>query len=294
MAAFVVGSCQKGDDSGPIVIPERDRAEEAPKEQALIEEFLATHFYNYEDFENPPANFDYKIVFDTLAGDNANKIPLIDQVSSKEVFDRVEPEVIYKLYYLKVKPGEGEAPIFADEVLTTYKGQLLNLEPFDGADVPTKFDLTAVVPGFQQGLIEFNAGKGFIDNQDGSLSFEGFSAGAVFIPSGLGYWLNTPPGASIPVYSQLIFTFNLLEVTKNIDHDEDGVLSFMEDINNNGFLLDDDTDGDGIPNFLDTDDDGDGELTIDEIISNEDGTVEFPDSNQNGTPDYLDPTYPNN
>ncbi len=44
-----------------------------------------------------------------------------------------------------------------------------------------------------------------------------------------------------------------------------------------------------IPNFLDTDDDGDGTRTRDEIVINEDGSLTFPDSNGNGIPDYLDP-----
>ena len=83
---FTVFSCNKKDD-GVTFVPARDRGEEAPVSVAIIEEYLQTHFYNYEEFANPPANFDYKIKFDTIAGDNANKIPLIDQVSSKTVPD---------------------------------------------------------------------------------------------------------------------------------------------------------------------------------------------------------------
>jgi uncharacterized Zn-binding protein involved in type VI secretion len=45
------------------------------------------------------------------------------------------------------------------------------------------------------------------------------------------------------------------------DHDQDGVPSKEEDLNRNGDFRDDDTDGDGIPNFLDVDDDNDGLLT---------------------------------
>ena len=54
-----------------------------------------------------------------------------------------------------------------------------------------------------------------------------------------------------------------------------------------------DSDGNGIPDYLDVDDDGDGVLTRDEI-TDEDGNIIFPypDSNGNGTPDYLDPDFP--
>ncbi|MEX0996447.1 MAG: hypothetical protein WDZ45_05330 [Flavobacteriaceae bacterium] len=284
-------SCNKDDGDGVIVVPERDRAEEAQVAKAEIEEFLQTHFYNYEEFENPPAGFDYKIVFGKREGDNANKIPLIDQVSSKQVTDRVKPEVTYTLYYLNVIQGEGDSPLFADEALVTFKGQFLDLNAFDASDSPVKFDLTAVVTGFQEAMVEFNSATSFTENPDGTLNFEGFGVGAVFVPSGIGFWLNSPAG--IPVYSQLIFTFNLLDVTTDIDHDEDGIPSIMEDLNNNGFLGDDDTDDNGIPNYLDSDDDGDDVLTRDEIVINPDGTIEFPDTNENGIPDYLDDTFPN-
>lgn len=287
---LVIISCKK-DDDGIIRVPERDRLIESEKEQAIIEAFLQSHFYNYEDFENPPPGFDYKIVFDTIAGDNANKIPLIDMVESKQVFDRVRPEVNYTMYFLNAIQGEGESPIFADKALISYRGQFLNLQAFDASDSPVNFDLTQVVPGFMEGVVELNAATSFVENPDGTVSFENFGVGAVFVPSGIAYWISPPPG--IPVYETLIFSYRLYDVTKNVDHDNDGIPSFMEDLNNNGYLLDDDTDGDGIPNFLDSDDDGDGVLTRDEIIIHPDGTLEFPDSNGNGIPDYLDPTYPN-
>jgi hypothetical protein len=273
-------------------VPERDRVEEALAAKLEIEAFLQTHFYNYEDFQNPPAGFNFKIVFDTIAGVNANKIPLIDQVTSKTVVDRVKTDLTYPLYVLNVIQGDGDSPIFADAALLSFKGQLLNRITFDASDTPIRLDLTQVITGFQEGIVEFNGSTGFIENPDGTITFENFGVGAVFIPSGIGYWLTPPPGSPIPVYSQLIFTFQVYDVIKDIDHDLDGVPSFMEDLNGNGILNDDDTDADGIPNYLDTDDDGDGVLTIDEVIVNEDGTITFPDSNNNGTPDYLDATFP--
>lgn len=291
---FAFNSCSSDDDDdgGVEFVPERDRAEEAAFAKIEIEEFLETHFYNYEEFENPPADFDFKIEFGKIEGENADKIPLIEQVVSKQVVDRVKPEVVYTMYYLNPIEGEGIAPIFADETLVTFRGLFLDLNAFDASASPVKFDLTQVVVAFQEALIEFKSASSFTENPDGTVNFENFGVGAVFVPSGIGFWLDSPPG--IPLYSQLIFTFNLLEVTQEIDHDEDGVLSALEDLNNNSFLGDDDTDENGIPDYLDTDDDGDGVLTRDEIIVNEDGSVEFPDSNGNGTPDYLDDTFPNN
>ena len=49
----------------------------------------------------------------------------------------------------------------------------------------------------------------------------------------------------------------------------------------------DDSDGDNLWNMYDVDDDGDGILTINEIDKNNDNVID--DSNNDGTPDYLDP-----
>lgn len=295
----VTVSCKKDDDDGPPPPPPaRDRGEEAVRAQAEIEAFLETHFYNYEDFEIDPNNS--KIKFDTIAGDNALKTPLINQVTSKEVRDLNDTDVVYKLYYLKVREGDGEKPHFSDYTTNTYDGRLLNLDLFDSSVIPIRFNLVesksasgAIVPGIirglQQALIEFRGSSGEpTTNPDGTLSFENFGIGAVFIPSGLGYYQYPPGNESLEAYGQLIFSFQLF-ASEVADHDGDGIPSYMEDLNGNQFLMDDDTDIDGIPNYLDDDDDGDGRLTKFEVEIL-DGVVTFPDTNGNGIPDYLDPT----
>ncbi len=72
-----------------------------------------------------------------------------------------------------------------------------------------------------------------------------------------------------------------------LDDDKDGVLTADEDLNGDGDPTNDDTDGDGIPNYLDTDDDGDGIDTIDED-ANGDGNPANDDADGDGIPDYLD------
>lgn len=287
-------SCKKDDDPIPPPPPPRDRGEEAVRAQAEIEEFLETHFYNYEEFQADPENF--KLKFDTIAGDNASKIPLMQQVTSKEVKDLVDNTVVYKLYYLKVREGGGdEHPHFCDRTTNTYDGRLMNLDLFDSSVIPVKFELvdnpptSGIIRGLQQIIIEFKGAEGDpIINPDGTLSFENYGIGAVFIPSGLAYFQYPPPTGGLKAYEQVIFSFELFDF-EVMDHDNDGIDSYLEDLNGNGSVYDDDTDGDGIANYLDTDDDGDGRLTEYEIeIIN--GVVTFPDRNGNGIPDYLDPS----
>jgi hypothetical protein len=69
------------------------------------------------------------------------------------------------------------------------------------------------------------------------------------------------------------------------DDDADGVPNFFEDFNGDGNLDNDDTDLDGIANYLDNDDDGDGILTIDEAKDMDGNPV---DTDGDNDVDYLD------
>ena len=197
------------------------------------------------------------------------------------------------MYTLIARQGseEGVQPTFADSTFVNYKGSVVGGSKFDGSTTPLWFDLTNVVFGFANGLKELKAGTQFVQNEDGSFDFgNDYGIGAVFIPSGLGYFNGSSPG--IRAYSDLVFTFDLFRAVKDTDHDNDGVPNWKEDINGNSFINEfdfDNTDGDNIADFLDTDDDGDGTLTRDELDFDENGNTIYIDSNNDGVPDYLDP-----
>ncbi|WP_128758326.1 FKBP-type peptidyl-prolyl cis-trans isomerase [Leeuwenhoekiella aequorea] len=289
MAVFsllILASCSNDDDSVEVT-PPRDRGEVELESQANLKAYLSTHFYNYEEFEAEDEGFDYKIVFDTISGDNSDKTPLLSQVI-EEKFTYQETE--YTLYSLIARQGAGIQPTFADSTYVNYQGSVVGGAKFDSSTTPVWFDLTQVVFGFANGLSNLKAGTMATENADGSVTFgNDYGIGAVFIPSGLGYFNSS--GSGFSSYSDLVFTFDLYRAVADTDDDNDGVPNWKEDINGNKFLneLADDTDGDNIPDFLDTDDDGDGTLTRDEIVINADGTVTYTDSNNDGTPDYLDP-----
>jgi len=286
ISALTLISCDEDDNGNSPEIEERDPEEQAIADEDSINNFLDTHFYNYEEFENPDEDFDYMVRIDTIAGENSDKTPLSEEenLMMKTV---VNNDVEYSMYVLKVREGEGQQPKFTDSTLVNYRGELLNLSAFDNASTPVWFDLTTLIKGFTEGVVEFKGASGYKVNPDNTVEFnDDYGIGAFIFPSGLGYFSSSQ--TSIPPYSPLIFNVQLLQVNE-ADHDGDGIPSWMEDLNENRSVLDDDTDEDETPNFADRDDDGDGTPTRDEIIINEDGSIEFPDSNGNGTPDYLDP-----
>ena len=313
MGAGILAGCGNDDGLDVEVVPPRDLDEVAVENDAEIREYLQTHFYNYEEFENPPVGFDFKMVIDTVAGENADKIPLIDQVgsiqitvTSAELGLMDQPDVDHTLYYLIAREGMEEAPTVADSTFLTYRGQLLNNRDFDGSfEQPIWFDLARIqgplqgARGFTEGMPFFNASSGITTNPDGTVASIDGGVGMIVMPSGLGYF-NAAPTNAIPNYSSLIFFVELFSLEET-DHDGDGIPSIQEDLNGDGYLYNDNTNEQqeretigGVlrVNFLDPDDDGDEVPTRDEIIINPDGSLEFPDSNGNGTPDYLDNTYP--
>lgn len=283
------------DDEEVEVIPPRDRGEQAIVDEEALMAYLETHFYNYEDFQNPSEDFDYKIRFDTIGGDNADKVPLIesDLLMARSM---ARGEVDYNYYVLKIREGAGDKPTFADSTFQDYRGELLNGISFDQTVNPVWFDHPGTMsqnnPGIAvvaltEGLTEFGEATDFTVNPDNTVSWSNdFGVGAVFVPSGLAYFNSPPP--SIPAYSPLIFSFQLY-VVNEADHDRDGIPSYLEDLDGDGNLFNDNTSENNAPNYLDPDDDRDGTPTRDEIIINGDGTIEFPDENNNGVPDYLDP-----
>lgn len=302
-------ACNNDDDNNDIE-PPRDVNEVRVENNDTIVAYLQSHFYNYAEFENPPADFDYQIRFDSITDANRDSvIPLIDQVVIREYDFQ---DVAHNLYVLVVREGVGEKAKLGHAVLHDYEGSLLNGEVFDETYTPRLsntlrvstdgFNINATgafIEGFNRIFQELGVGTGFVENGDGTISWnQDYGIGAVFIPSGLGYFNASQPG--IPAYSPLIFKVDLYNV-EDEDQDltvaggqgrstPDTIPSHLEDVDGDGDPRNDDTDEDGIANFADPDDDGDGVLTEFEYDKDGDGIPD--DYNNDGTPDYLDPDYP--
>lgn len=250
------------DDSGPQATPARPYEEVYLEDIAKIEDFLHTHYvtvdadYNTEFFEIP---------------EGGTQTPIWDMPELESV-DRNIHDITYKIYFLKLREGVGESPTRIDSSFVSYKGNLLEdvSVTFDQSINPVWFPLEDVIRGWGEIIPEFKTGT-HTANPDGTITFDNYGAGVMFLPSGLGYY-NTATG-NIPSYSCLIFNFKLNNLEFR-DHDRDRILSkyeyglnFNEEAN--------DTDNDGIPDYIDVDDDGDGALTKNEIkFTYMDGGVE--------------------
>ncbi len=273
-------SCNKDDDEGEIEI--RDYSEQVFTDEQSIEDYLKSHFYNYEDFNSSNSfEVDIKVKIDTITDATANKTPLFDQVKIKtvNVSDSDGVETPHNLYYIIAREGVVSNPSIVDSVYITYKGMLTDNHIFDERKYPVWLDLANSLQGFREGVSELKSGE-FRQNSNGTIQYSSFGVGLFFLPSGIGYFENTT--ADIPEYSPLIFSVSLM-TSNPTDHDNDGILSINEDIDGDGDPFYDDTDNDDLWNMYDADDDGDGTLTINELDKNNDKIID--DTDNDGIPD---------
>ncbi len=291
-------SCSK--DEAVALTPPRDYATQYATESADIEEYLKTY---YIEDTNPdvltkiskiPAGGTQTPIWNYLNSASFPKL-LLREVTVHDVK--------YKLYYIKLRDGVGQSPTSTDGVLTAYRGEYLSRTKV--GDVSTLgstffeevnnqqsfFDLTGLAAKWGNYLPEFKTGI-YGSNPDGTVSYSDYGSGVMIIPSALAYYA---AGANaIPPYAPLVFSFKLYEIRRN-DLDGDGILDVDEDIDGDGYMFNygnkidyptfpsdairyaDDTDRDGIPNYLDVDDDGDGISTRTEITAANGTIIPFAD-----------------
>lgn len=251
LLASAVFSCKKN-ESNELRL--RDHAEVATENDQAIQTFLKSHSYTL--------NENSEVSFEKITPTSANKTPLSEKVKTLVVKVKTPKDefVPHNLYYLILKEGEGEQSSQTDRVYVTYQLQNLKGDQIENAKKLNQsnwFELlndrrgNGTILGFRHSVALLkDSGKNAIENPDGTISEpSGYGQGIFFLPSGVAYFSNTLRGES---YAPLIYTIKLLK-TQKTDHDRDGI------------------------------------LTNDEIIINPDGTIETPDCNKNGTPDYLDP-----
>jgi hypothetical protein len=280
----VLFSCQKED---PVsVAPPRDYTVQYIADSTDIENYLKSHYITVLD--SPGEIKDQDVTIQKTEG--TSELSIWDQTKYKLESRLVKLHgVTYKIYYLVVRQGSrGEdSPTNTDAVFAAYSGSYLksatdgtvSATDFEEVIIPTRhLSLLNTIRGWSEIFPQFNPGS-YIGNEDGSISYYDFGAGVMFLPSGLAYYNSS--ASSIPSYSPLVFSFKLYTISR-FDSDLDGVPNYLEDLDRDGYMYSflnninypeytddktnniwyyDDTDRDGIPNFLDIDDDGDGYST---------------------------------
>ena len=255
----------------------RDRTEQYNTEKEEIKTFMQTHYYEVDA--------QYNVTIDTIDPAGAH-VSIWDDpnLQTLQVEDDEVSNLMYDLYYIPFREGTGDEITYADQVLLAYKGMLFDKTLIDERidHLPVWKNIPGWIRAWKEVMPHFKGGS-YADNGDGTFTFSDYGAGMLITPSGLAYY-NESYGKR-PKYASLIFSFKTLSV--NDDSDNDLVKNIDEDLNGDGKMYNDNTDGDEKPNYLDSDDDNDGVLTKDED-ANGDGDPTNDDADGDGIPNYLD------
>ncbi|MEN9908959.1 MAG: hypothetical protein RLZZ540_2108 [Bacteroidota bacterium] len=293
-------SCSK-DDNSVTAEPLRDFQEQFTTDNTTIEEYLKSYYIDVVNAPGQPEDQD--VVFTKIpTGGSQSSIwsylgsSTFPKLKTKEVKLH---DITYVVYYLILREGTGDRPCNVDGVLSAYKGDYLYrtaavaekpatattayvpavpsqllASQFEKVIYPQTFlNLYETITGWSEVFPEFKTGDAPISNVDGTVTYNNFGAGVMFLPSGLGYY--SSGSGSIPSYAPLVFSFKLYTI-KRSDLDNDGIPSYLEDLNGDNYVRTfaagvanpDDFDKDGIPDYLDIDDDADSYTTRSEITVN--------------------------
>lgn len=268
--------CKPDDNNTTIAV--RDRAEVYTENLVEIENFLKSNSitvtedgvsFETTDTDSPQAIWNQQIY-------PLQSVVLKNDTRTKQTgvykYDLISDEVEYTVYYIIVNEGGGEHPITIDNVFTTFttynfSKQIVQQIPYGTWGNYPEMGLTSdnvSASAYRQMLTKIKTATGITEYEDGTYSFDNPGRIIVFAPSGLAYFNSTGSIPNLSSYQPVIFDITLAS-KREIDHDNDGLLSKYEDVNGNGDFWDDDTDNDGIPDFLDLDDDADGKTTREEI-----------------------------
>jgi len=309
LAGIAIVSCNKSDDDDVVTVPLRDYKEQYKADNDSIVNYLKTNYMTVIHAPGTPQDLDV-VIKKIVPGDG--NVSIWDQkeypLQTRKVYSN---DVNYEVYFLSLREGTGSKPMNTDKIVASYSGNLLNGTVFDSSYGNAEtFNLFAyspegsVIEGWSEIFPQFRTGTSTINAGTGVITYENYGAGVMFLPSGLAYYASGK--GTIPAYTSIVFSFKLFDLQR-MDNEYsissstggivilgDGVPDYLEDVNGDGYVYDfrnttkypkpptdliDDTDGDGIADFVDFDDDGDGFTTRFEITkpTNEIGIVKVGD-----------------
>lgn len=288
LAGISLVSCNKSGDDDVVTVPLRDYSVQYKADNDSIIKFLKT---NYIKQVTP----DFDIIIEKIPA-GGTQASIWDQkdypLQSRDLYSN---DITYTIYYFSVREGSGSAPTNTDKIVASYSTHLLD-KGWTLADssygYPGTYNLfpyaneNTVIQGWSEIFPKFKTGTSKTDPSSGVITYQDYGAGAIFIPSGLAYYAEGK--GTVPSYAPIMFNIKLYDLQR-MDNEYtvssstgrpvfigDGVPDYLEDVNGDGYLYDfrdkvkypnppanliDDTDGDGVADFLDFDDDGDGFTT---------------------------------
>lgn len=292
LAGIAIVSCNKSDDDDVVTVPLRDYKEQYKADNDSIVKYLKSNYMTVIHAPGTPQDLDV-VIKKIVPGDG--NVSIWDQteypLKTRKVYSN---DVNYEVYFLSLREGTGSKPMNTDKIVASYSGNFLNGKVFDSSYGNAEtFNLFAyspegsVIEGWSEIFPQFRTGTSTTNSGTGVITYDNYGAGVMFLPSGLAYYAGTV-GTDGPSYSCLVFSFKLFDLQR-MDNEYtissstggivilgDGVPDYLEDVNGDGYVYDfrnttkypkpppeliDDTDGDGIADFVDFDDDGDGFTT---------------------------------
>lgn len=294
IVATVFFSCSTSTTTDSTVYTANDISTQYETDNALIVTYLKTHYIKFTDINvsfTDPDFADKEFTYATI-GSTTSQVSLWSYLNSA-TYPKLMSRTLYvsnvkhTMYYLILREGLNDRPSNVDGVYAGYIGELLDGQVFDSSSNSEQlYNLdgisynggSGVIRGWSEFFPFLKSGK-YVKNGDGTISYSDYGVGAMFLPSKLAYYdysFTSSNSITVSEYSPLVFTVKLFGV-RRYDHDYDGIPSYLEDLDGDHFMYSgtlslatdatnpDDTDGDGVPNYLDVDDDGDGVNTYTEI-----------------------------
>lgn len=295
---------------------------EAGQEVPSFELYLNSIFGVYHDLDNTgDGTLGYGIVGEApfrkmvVFFDNMNQFsaPCVDPTTTQiilyETFNIIDVQIEQKLACTTWNNGLAVLGIQNQDASVGYIPADRNMGVWDATNEGHRFEpistyenvFSVLCDTNLDGIMEFNLqdiNDDLLDGVTGTVSYY-FSEDDLLNNANVLPELYTNTSNAQKIYARVINsttnevtikTVTLAGISCAEDYDLDGVSTMDEDVNQDGNLGNDDTDGDGIPDFIDEDDDGDYVLTNLELINTATGLPEnsFLDTDGDLIPNHRD------
>ena len=183
MSVCLISLVSCDDNTNTPFVDNYDHEGQIPEDEAVIQEFLETHYLNDNDLKIWTIGNGTE---DQGALPENEQIPLIDdaRLNTVEGIEIDGVDAPYKMHYIKLNQGSenNTSPYPIDSVYVNYTAMLLDSTVVDeNPTYPIWFNLSGLIRAWSYALPYFKGGD-LIINQDQSFSFENYGEGYFILP----------------------------------------------------------------------------------------------------------------